>query len=89
MLQASESSLVGGVNRLNLKIITTNFVIMSNLQFNWCRPVQLLWRQVELLWTSPTARINLGFELRGNTRGIFRKENASDKLSVDGEKYES
>jgi hypothetical protein len=30
------------VNRLNLKIITTNFEIMLNLQFNWCRPVQLL-----------------------------------------------
>ena len=36
-----ESSLEG-VNRLNLKIITTNFEIISNLQFNWCRPVQLL-----------------------------------------------
>jgi hypothetical protein len=37
-----ENSLEEGVNRLNLKIITTNFKIMSNQQFNWCRPVQLI-----------------------------------------------
>jgi hypothetical protein len=36
-----ESSLKG-VNRLKLKIIITNFEIMLNLQFNWCKPVQLL-----------------------------------------------
>jgi hypothetical protein len=41
ILGNGESSLEG-VNRLNLKIITTNFEIMLNLQFNWRRPVQLL-----------------------------------------------